>query len=297
MGKRDSRMHEIAARGSVILAVISVSLGWAGIANAADPTTEQVEFAVLPDTSQADDPPTDAPPGQSANSTTKEKWQFATLGYAWLAGAWGKTDVIGPVQPVDVDLPFNKVLKAFKFAFMGAAEARKDRVVILGDLTFIHLDARQGIGIRDPDFLKAELDTRTSEVTLLGGYRVANKGPLTVDLLAGGRLNFFKTSLQLEGPNRSAEGSVKQTWLDPLIAIRARAPLGRKWGLSGYGDLGGILFGSDITWQAVASVDYQLNHKMSLGLGWRYFKINYRNGDFLYNVHQSGPLITFRTLM
>jgi hypothetical protein len=36
---------------------------------------------------------------------------------------------------------------------------------------------------------------------------------------------------------------------------------------------------------------------MSLGLGWRYFKINYRNGDFLYNVHQSGPLITFRTLM
>ena len=88
----------------------------------------------------------------------KKKWEFATIGYAWFAGAWGKTDVIKPVPPVDLDLPFGKVLKAFKFAFMGAAEAKHDRIVILGDLIFIHLDARQGIGIRDPDFLKAELD-------------------------------------------------------------------------------------------------------------------------------------------
>jgi hypothetical protein len=290
-------MHETVARRAVMLAVVSVSLSWAGVANAADPAAKQVESAESPEASPAEDPATTDHPDQQPDSTTQEKWKFATLGYAWLAGAWGKTDVIGPVQPVDVDLPFDKVLKAFKFAFMGAAEARNDRVVIVGDLTFIHLDANEGIGIRDPDFLDAELDTRTAEVTLLGGYRVANKGPLTLDLLAGGRLNFFKTSLQLEGPNRRAEGSVKQTWLDPLVAVRARASLGGRWSLSGYGDLGGVLFGSDITWQAATSVDYQLNRKMSLGLGWRYFKVDFDEGDFLYNVHQSGPLITFRTSM
>jgi hypothetical protein len=290
-------MRQIAARSFAILAVISVSLGWAGVANAADPTAAGVEFAAPPHASPVDDPATTAPADQPADSISKEKWKFATIGYAWLAGAWGETDVIGPVAPVDVNLPFNKVLKAFKFAFMGAAEARKDRIVIVGDLTFIHLDANQGIGIRDPDFVDAELDTRTAEVTLFGGYRVANKGPVTVDLLAGGRLNFFKTGLQLDGPARSVEGSVKQTWLDPLIGLRARAALGGRWSVSGYGDLGGILFGSDITWQAVTSVDYQLNRKMSLGLGWRYYKVNYDKADFLYNVHQSGPLITFRTSM
>ena len=99
----------------------------------------------------------------------------------------------------------------------------------------------KGIGIRDPDFLKAELESRTAEVTLVGGYRVVDKGPVTVDLLAGGRMNFFKTSLQLEGPNRSASGSVKQSWLDPLVAARVNVPLGGKWSFSTYGDLGGIL--------------------------------------------------------
>ena len=235
--------------------------------------------------------------GDEAPDADKNKWKFATIGYVWFAGAHGKTDVIGPVEPVDLDLSFGDVIKAFKFAFMGAAEARKDRLIVLGDLTFIHLDAKEGIGIRDPDFLEAELDSRTAEITLLGGYRVVNKGPFNLDLLAGGRMNFFKTTLQLDGPNRSAEGSVKESWLDPLVAVRANAPLGGKWSMALYGDLGGIAFGSDLTWQGVASVDYQISRKMTLGAGWRYFKVNYDHGDFLYNVRQSGPLLIFRTEM
>jgi hypothetical protein len=260
----------------------------------------------VPDTAQTaspTDPSAAAQPGdagsgetQSSEATADEKkWKFATIGYGWFAGAKGKTDVIGPVPPVDLDLSLGDVLKALKFVFMGAAEARHDRLVILGDLMFVHMEAKEGIGIRDPDFLEAELDSRTAAVTLLGGYRVANEESVKVDLLAGGRLNFSKTSLQLDGPVRSASGSVKQTWLDPVIATRVVAPLGGKWGMTVYGDVGGVLFGSDFTWQGIATVNYQLNRKMTLGAGWRYFKVNYDEGDFLYNVGQNGPLIVFRT--
>src|SRR3954465_14682873 len=115
----------------------------------------------------------DLSPANSVSSATSagtqiptKKWEFATIGYVWFAGAHGKTDVIGPAEPVDLDLSFGDVLKAFKFAFMGAAEARHDRLVILGDLTFIHLDASKGIKIREQDFLDAELDSRTAEITL-----------------------------------------------------------------------------------------------------------------------------------
>ena len=272
------------------LATAAMLLGVAGIAQAAPPTADETQPAAT-DAQEPQPPPAQtelAPP-------SKKKWEFATLGYVWLAGAWGETDVVGPAEPVDLDLPFGKVLKAFKFAFMGAADARRDRIVALGDLTFIHLDANEGIGIRDPDFLEAELDSRTAEITLVGGYRVVNNGPVKVDLLAGGRMNFFKTTLQLDGPNRSLDGSKKEQWLDPLIAARIQAPLGGKWGFAAYGDLGGIIFGSDVTWQLAPGVTYQINHKMSVGLGWRYYKVNYDHGDFLYNIHQSGPLITFRT--
>jgi hypothetical protein len=270
-------------------------------------TSLQAEVAeqasVTAQTASPAEPSATAQPGDSssgeassAQATTEEKkWKFATIGYGWFAGVEGKTDVIGPVDPVDLDLSFGDVLKAFKFAFMGAAEARRDRLIILGDLTFIHLEAKDGIGIRDPDFLEAELDSRTAEITLLGGYRVLNEGPVKLDLLAGGRMNFFKTTVQLEGPIRSAEGSEKQKWLDPIIAARATAPLGGKWSMAVYGDLGGILFGSDITWQGVATVDYQISRKMTVGAGWRYFKVNYDDGDFLYNVAQSGPMLVFRT--
>lgn len=265
------------------LALLPLLLGCAGMAKAE------------PATAQADEQPA-ATIDQQAPPPAK-KWEFATIGYVWFAGAKGETDVIGPLDPVGLDLSFGDVLKAFRFAFMGAAEARRDRLVILGDLTFIHLDTKRGIDIRNRDFLDAELDTKTAEVTLLGGYRVVNKGPVIVDLLAGGRMNFFKVSLQLEGPNRSAEGSVTQNWLDPLIAARVQAPLGGKWSLGAYGDLGGIIFGSDLTWQGTATVNYQISRKMSVGAGWRYYKVNYSHGDFLYDVAQSGPTITFRTIL
>jgi len=265
-------------------------------AQATDPAAETTQSAPADASTAAPPASTEASTAQQAEPTEdKNKWQFATIGYAWFAGAKGKTDVIGPVAPVALDLSFGDVIKAFKFAFMGAAEARKDRLVFLGDLTFIHLDAKKGIGIRDPDFLEAELDSRTAEITALGGYRVVQDDSVNVDLLAGGRMNFFKTTVQLDGPNRSADGSVTQNWLDPLIAARVIAPLGGKWGFSVYGDLGGIIFGSDLTWQGIAGFNYQLNRKMTIGLGWRYFKVNYDNGDFLYNVRQSGPLLTFRS--
>jgi len=253
--------------------------------------------AQSPDASPPTEAEASAAPDQAAADAAEVddgKWKLSTTAYVWFAGAKGKTDIIGPVDPVDLDLSFGDVIKAFKFAFMGAAEARKDRLIFLGDLTFIHLEANHGIGIRDPDFIDVELDSATAEVSLLGGYRVA-EGPVDLDLLAGGRMNFFKATLDLEGPNRSVEGSNKQKWLDPLIGVRARVPLDDKWALALYGDLGGIVFGSDVTWQAVAGVDYQISHKMSLGAGWRYFKVKYDDGDFLYDVAQSGPMITFRT--
>jgi hypothetical protein len=110
-------------------------------------------------------------------------------------------------------------------------------------------------------------------------------------------MNWFKTTLQLEGPNNEAQGEKKKTWFDPLLAGRVTAGLGGKWGFAMYGDIGGFGIGSKITWQAWPEVTYAINQKMTLGAGWRHFKVNYRDGDFLYNVRQSGPIISFRTVL
>lgn len=278
----------------------SALLGTASIACAAEPTTLATETSEAQGEAESQVEVAAAQPADEATEQqvpAAKELQFATIGYVWFAGAHGKTDVIEPLPPVDLDLPFGKVLKAFKFAFMGAAEVKYDRFVALGDLTFIHLDAREGIGIRDPDFLEAELDSRTAEITLVGGYRLVDNGPAVVDLFAGGRMNWFKASLQLEGPNREADGEKKNSWFDPLIAGRVAAPLGGKWGFSMYGDIGGFGVGSKLTWQAWPEVTYAISRKMTIGAGWRHFKVNRRDGDFLYNVRQSGPIISLRTAL
>jgi hypothetical protein len=280
---------------STTLGLLVALIACAAPAHAAEPSAAPFEPSLA--LASAEDAASQDPAPAEPPAPAEKGWEFATIGYAWLAGAWGETDVIVPVAPVDVDLPFGKVLDSFKFAFMGAAELKRDRLVILGDLTFIHLDADEGIGIRDPDFLEAELDTRTSEVTLIGGYRIVDEPSVNLDLLAGGRLNWLKLSLQLSGPNREADGEIKKTWFDPLVGGRVAVPVAEKWSLGLYGDVGGFGVGSSITWQLWPTVSYQLSRRMTLGAGWRYYKVKYRDGDFLYNVHQSGPLITFVTRM
>lgn len=278
--------------GQRLAGALLMLLGCAGTAHAAElADAVQAEPTELAAAGQAD--PAAPPPEQAVDDSNK--WKFATIGYVWFAGAHGETDVIEPVDPVGLDLSFGDVLKGFKFAFMGAAEAKKGRLVFLGDLMFIHLEAKEGIDIRNQDFLDAELDSRTMEITLVGGYRVVDKGPVLVDLMGGGRLNFFSTELKLEGPNNSAEGKVKQTWFDPLIATRVTVPLDDKWRLNFYGDVGGFGIGADVTWQAIGTVSYDISRKLTLGAGWRAFKVNYDKGDFLYDVAQSGPVLVVRS--
>jgi opacity protein-like surface antigen len=250
-------------------------------------------------TSEAVEPAETAPlsNGSDVQVPAKKKWEFATIGYIFFAGAHGKTTPRDPLPPVDLDLKFGDILKAFKFAFMGAAEARNDRLVFLGDLMWVHLGEGKGLKVRDVNFADVKIDSKTWEVTALGGYRVVNNGPVFVDLMAGGRLNGNKQGFSYRGQLLDLSASVSKTWFDPIVATRVSAPLGGKFGMSLYGDIGGFGVGSDLTWQGIATVNYQVSRKMTVGLGWRYFKINFDDNDgFLYNVAQSGPILSLRTV-
>lgn len=238
-----------------------------------------------------------AQPTEATLATVNDgKWHFATIGYIFFAGAYGDTTPRDPFSPVHLHLTFGDVLKSFKFAFMGAAEARKDRLVFLGDLMWVHLGESQGLTARDRNFADVHIDSKTTAITALGGYRVVDQGPVILDLMIGGRLNGNKQKVDYHGQLLDLSASVSKTWVDPIVATRMQAPLSGKVGMSLYGDIGGFGIGSHLTWQAIGTVNYQISHKMNAGIGWRYFKINYHDSDgFLYDVAQSGPIVTLRS--
>lgn len=245
-----------------------------------------------------EDPATEPPASSNASNmpAPDHKWHFSTIGYVFAAGAYGKTTPRSPLPPVDLSLSFGDVLKAFKFALMGAAEVRKDRLVFMGDLMWVHLGESKGLSIRDSNFADVKIDSKTTAITALAGYRVVNKGPIILDLLAGTQLNGNKQEVEYSGTVVDATASLSKIWFDPIVATRISAPLASKTNLSLYGDIGGFGIGSHLTWQGIATVNYQISRKMNAGLGWRYFKINYKDNDgFLYDVAQSGPIVTLRT--
>src|SRR5438477_12877435 len=85
-------MHKKAIAARVSLTVAPMLLGFATVASAAEPPPP-------PSETQAKDQQSPPPQSTGEQPAAKKKWEFATIGYVWFAGAWGKTDVIGPVEP------------------------------------------------------------------------------------------------------------------------------------------------------------------------------------------------------
>ena len=174
---------------------------------------------------------------------------------------------------------------------MGTFEARNGRFVGTADLMYISLSASDNIKIREVDFVDAEFKLKTFVMTGTAGYRALDQGRLYFDIFGGGRLNSMKTSLDLEGPNRSFSGSKTETWIDPIVGFRFQMPLGQKWTLQTYGDVGGFGIASHSTWQLLGTIQYDLSSRRSLSAGWRHLDIDYDHNGFVFDASMDGPII------
>ena len=223
--------------------------------------------------------------GASAADRSPSDWRFSVNLYGWVSNLKGSVNTAEATHPADIDFSHGDVLQHLKFAAFGSFEGRKDRLVVMSDLTYAHLGASSGIGPGDADLVDAELDASTFTGTFLGGYQVA-RGSVDVDLLAGARVVVNDTDLVLSGPQRSVEGDVTETWIDPIIATQIAFPVSERATLNFYGDMGGG--SSDFTWQAIAGIRYRLSGRWSLTGAWRYYSVDY---DTVSYTHLTLPTI------
>jgi hypothetical protein len=235
---------------------------------------------------------------EAVTSSTDEPstgWEFSATGYAWFSGLSGDIGVFPALQPIDVDLSFGDVLDHLDFAGMAFLHARKGRFVGLADIEYIDLGATREILIRDREFAEGDLDTSTFTATAAAGYRVVDRGPLFLDLVAGIRITALETRVELRGPARTVADDSSLSWVDPLIGAQFRAPLGEHWAVVLYGDIGGFGVGSDLSWQLLGTVQYQVGRNIWLSGGWRQYAVDYDKDGFVYDVTMGGPIagVTF----
>lgn len=229
-------------------------------------------------------------PAPTMTTTTESGWEL-TLGlYGWGAGLEGDLGVGGYTVPVDVS--FENILDTLDMTAMGMVEARKGPWMVQLEGLYLRnsMTLTAFTPIRNTP-VQANLKAQTTRLELVGGYRLIDTDCSKLDLLAGCVFYDIDNELRLIGARAFAIAGEGEAWADPVIGLRYSQHLGGPWSASFRGEIGGFGVSSDLVWQAVAMLGYDLTESSTLFLGYRHAAVDYQKGSFLYDAASGGPIL------
>jgi hypothetical protein len=231
-----------------------------------------------------------SPHAQAAAPTSAEGRAFSVTPYLWAASLDGKVGVRG-LPPADVNQDFNDLLKKVDGGLTLFLDGRVGRFGAFADVDYLKFSA-DGDPPRGILFSDLKVDINTLNTSLYGYYRVLGNERTALDVLAGGRLWYVRTEIDLQGallPGRKADAS--ETWADPVVGVRGQVELGAGFHLFGLADVGGFGVSSDSTWQVMGALGYRLTDRIVARAGYRHLDVDYDHDGFVYDVKLSGPIL------
>lgn len=253
------------------------------------------------DRSEADNPRQPCPGGKIASplgavavamalaacpaASQAQDWTGQVTLYGWGAGVGGDFTPFTGGPTLSFDKSLTEVLEDLDAAIFVTGLARRGDLVLFGDLTYSS-SSRSGVV---PPGIPASGEVSLGSLTLAAGKRFDAGGGTTFDLLGGFRAWRIDGSVSV--PLAGVSLSPEKTFVDPIVALRVNAPLSPDWSLLGYLDLGGFGVGSELTWQASVTANYQASDNLYLSVGWRHLFVDYRDGGTAFEGAMSGPVI------
>lgn len=213
----------------------------------------------------------------------QESWDFRAFIYLWAPELSGTT-----VTGQSASVSFSDILDNLDFGLMGALEANKGPISILGDFQYLDLSADQDAAVGPGIPATADADVNGFVFTGSVGYdfRHIQDG----QLVGYGGLRYLDmdttANLAIGNGSQRVEGSISN--LDAIVGVRGVQPLADRWALSFVADIGGG--DSDLTWQAGVTFDYRINN-WDLSFGYRHLDWNIGSSDVLSDLSFSGPII------
>ena len=195
-------------------------------------------------------------------------WSGQATLYAWLPVINGSQE--GPDGEPLVDLDTSDVLSALDMAFMGAAELRNGRFGLLFDVMYADLSSG---GSWVQNRVDTEVGTKVGMYTAALSYRVYEEDRAFVDVYGGARYFDTSASFDLDGTNLGQSFSKDLRWTDGIVGLRGGLPLGEKWSLAGFADVGGFDAGSDLSWEVYGGANYAFAEHWAGTFGYRYLSI------------------------
>ena len=213
------------------------------------------------------------------------EWAVQLTPYVWGTALSGEVRPLAGGPKLEFEESFSDVLENLDGAFFLTGLARRNRLILFGDLSWSSSSQSGLVGPGVP----ASGQIRQTWVTLAGGYRVAEGPEATLDLLVGARAWNTNASVSIPTLGLSAESTFSFT--DPLLMARSNLRIAPRWSALIYGDIGGFGVGSEESFQAVGTLNYQLSDQFYLSAGYRYLTLDYQRDGRELDLQISGPVV------
>jgi len=239
------------------------------------------------------------------NQVGSEEWNIEFTPYLWVADIEGDATLRGRTGSVDVD--FSDIWDNLDFGLMGRVEAWQDKWGLYFDGLYMDLRAEfttpQGLVSTDIDIKMAILDFGIGHRLWETEVGKDNNQMLSFDLLCGARYMNLKDEIDIitNGPlSDIISGRTfgrREEWVEPTIGGRLRWDLNDKLAAAVRFDFGGfgIGEGSNLSWNFLAGIEYQLSKNLHLKAGYRIFDIDYDSGsgstEFGLDAQFRGPIL------
>jgi len=230
---------------------------------------------------------TDAGPG----------WALQITPYMWAAGLKGDISPFRRAPTIGVEKSFSDVMDDLNFGGFVNVWARYDRFVLSGDMMYVDTTDSHAFGalpslpVPPGTIINGSVDSKQFMATLQGGYRVVATPDFTLDALAGARFWHISNDVTVSALGVSRTYGESFGWVDPVVGLRAFLPLTDKLSLQAQADVGGFGAGSDITWSALATINYTFTDHLSVSAGYKVLDVDYDRGGHVFDTRLSGPVL------
>ena len=246
---------------------------------------EQLSVASTP----AEMPTAESPkaPGPSFQDTG---WHVDISPYLWFPGAHGTVGALG--RDVGMHASPGDLLSHFDIGLMAAAEARRQRLLLSGDVVWARLSDDKALPFPGLAAVSAEARVGQFIWTSKLGYRlIAHKG-LNADANVGVRFWHLGQKLNFNPSPLGRSLNASQNWADIVIGGRVQLPLGEKLSVDLLGDVGGWGATANLDYQFAAVLGYKLSSRWTLLAGYRYLFVDYLPGkSSVYNMTTPGAVL------
>jgi len=218
------------------------------------------------------------------------QWSYRFSPYLWFADIEGEINALTRPSNADFYLSrFEPSVNSDVSAVMMFFEANRGRHGLLLDLLYIENES----DITFPQFQEVKINS-TSKATVTSVsyvFQLYGSEKTNVDLTLG--LRYWDINSDVKFTDNSNAFSTQQltnseSWLDPLIGVKAKTSLGmsRFYLVGWFG--GGAKGGADHFYDTSVNIGYQWNESIGTVIGYRQFGVDYEDGLFKYDIEQSG---------